>query len=273
MLRYALPLLAVLPLADLATSQMTVFIHSSKWVLTATSYQPRTDAPPGVVCRNIFGHVLGRGQAKASSTGSFASGSGYAWDVSLGCDIAVAAAATGLYNRTYRYMVGAVTPGGPSGGPTPKPIGGGTTGPTQGEVELWGRCEANGFADLQDADCAAAALGYSQFSTNITSPIYAALNDSAAATGSYSLGNLQAAYNGLGVGINVNVGTQTGYYPDQDQNEIGHADCVNYYFVQHRSRAYIKAWANIGLIGIGAFARCRMSAKVTSVSHLLDCPH
>ncbi|MEC7584172.1 MAG: hypothetical protein VYE77_07625 [Planctomycetota bacterium] len=274
MLRYALPLLVALPLSVSAKSQMTIYVHSSKWVLNSTSYEPRTDAPPGVVCRNIFGSVLGRGQAKASSTGTFAHGSGYAWDVSLGCDISVAAAATGLVNRSFRYIVGSVNPGGPStpGGPTPKP-GGGGTGSSQGEVELWGRVEAAGFANLKDADCAAAALGYAEFKTNITSPIYAPLHDSVAATGSYSFGSLQAAYSGLGVGINVNVGTGTGHYPDQEQDEIGHADCVNYYFVQHRSRAYIKAWANIGLIGIGASANCRMAARVTSESHLLDCPH
>ena len=249
---------------------MHVFRHSAKWMLTASSYEPAVDAPPGMVCTNIFGVVLGRGRAKAVSTGTAAGGAGFAWDTSLGCDITVVAAATGLYNRTYRYIAGPVGPVTP-GGPTPKPIGGGGSG--QGEVELWARCEASGVANLLNADCAAAALGYSQFTSSLTSPIYAALNDSAAATGSYSLGNLQAAYNGLGVGINVNVGTGTGSYPDQDQNEIGQADCVNYYFVQHRSRAYIKLWANEGLIGLGASANCRMGALVHSDSYLLDCPH
>ena len=267
MLRFALPLLLALPLCVSATSQMQVTLHSQKWVLTASSYVPRTDAPRGVICSNIFGMVLGRARAKATSSANRASGAGFAWDTSLGCDVQAAAAATGLYNRTYRYIVGAggppTTPGG--GGPTPTNPGT-TTGSTGGEVEVWARCTAAGVANLNNADCAAAALGYSQFTSSLGTSIYAALQDSAAVTGSYSLGNLQAAYQGLGVGLNVNVGTGTGSYPDSDQNEVGQADCVNYYFVQHRSRAYIKVWANEGLIGLGASADCRMVAAVMSQS-------
>lgn len=222
-------------------------VIAAPWVRRTQQFTPGRDAPGDVTCVNLFGAVLGRASARAESDGSVASGRGSAWDTSLGCDVLNVAVATGLSSRSYAYV-----------------------GTKTGEVEMNANVNATGRANLVDADCAAAALGYSEFSSNITPTITAILSQSAGQTSSSQLGNVGVAYGGLQVGVNVTVGTGTGSYSDQDTNATNMVARTGYYFLQHRARAYIKVWANEDLWGISASCNADMQATVDSFSFLYE---
>ncbi|MEZ5964722.1 MAG: hypothetical protein R3F56_12815 [Planctomycetota bacterium] len=241
---------AVATASGTASAQGILVLIAAPWIENAPHTVRGIDTPAPVRCTNIFGSVLGYASSQAASNGNLAFGSGAAWDTSLGCDVLSIAVATGLTNRSFTYV-----------------------GERQGEIEVNAVVDAQGVANLVDADCAAAALGYGEFSSNVTPTITAVLTASAGETGSNQLGSVRAAYSGITVAVNLSVGTGEGTYPDMDTNQIGNVVCKNYYFVQHRARAYIKVWANEDLIGIIAECDADMTATVTSGTLLYTCPH
>lgn len=241
---------ATAALPSTSHAQGILVLIAAPWVENTPNVVRGIDSPAPTRCTNLFGRVLGYATSQAASNGNLALGSGEAWDVSLGCDVLSIAVATGLTNRSFTYV-----------------------GERQGEIEVNASVDAQGVANLVDADCAAAALGYGEFSSNVTPTVTAVLTASVGETGSNQIGSVRAAYSGITIGVNVSVGTGEGSYPDMDTNQIGKVECGNYYFVQHRARAYIKVWANEDLVGIIAECDANMQATVTSGTLLYTCPH
>jgi hypothetical protein len=95
--------------------------------------------------------------------------------------------------------------------------------------------EIEGSAEIVNADCAAAALGYTEYTFQNENALVAVLKDSAGQSGANQLGSVAAAHQGLGVAVNVTVGTGLGSYPDNDKN--GHTYSANTAVLFHKSRA------------------------------------
>lgn len=218
------------------------------WILVEHRVAPANDRDE-TECRNpIFGYLLGYAGASIASTGSWMSGFGNAFDGSLGCDVLAIAVGTGVESWTYKY------------------VGEGT-----GDVELTASVQASGSVNLVNPDCAAAALGYTEFSSNISATITAVLTKSVAETGSNQIGSVGGAYKGIQASYNIVVGHGTGVYPDQDQDYLQAYKCTNFFFKKHRARAYVKVWANDIPPG-QAQCDAQLSGTVSSQQALGRCP-
>ncbi len=245
-------------------AQMDIQVHSNNW-RKVTCYQRSEDYKSGVSgSTTIFGTINSKGWANAFADGDTAKGDGYAYDAAIGVEILKTAPAVGTHYCSYRYR-------GQAG--SSSTTGGGSSGSSssEGEVEMFGTVEVSGEADLINADCAAAALGYAQFETNIDANAYAVLETSAGETVSNKLGNLSISYKGFGGSVNIDPGQGTGTYNDSDNDADGDVTCTSFFEVTHKTRAYIKVWANATF----GSAKCTadMSGSVSTTSHLLDCPH
>jgi len=221
---------------------------SAQWKLDDVTYVPFSDSD-GQTCTTIFGSVLGWSSASTASNGAYAAAVGQAFDVSLNCDVTAQVGGTGRYSESWVWK-------GKKG---------------EGWCKIKADLVTDGVVNLVNADCAAAALGFGEFSSNITPTVVAVLNKSAGETGSNQLGSVSAAYGGLQGSYNVTVGTGEGSYPDNDTNGTNAQGCHDFFTRQHRARGFMKVWANAGL-DISAECNGQMTATVKSVLILGTCP-
>ena len=233
------------------------------WLGINRTYVPGIDTPPPAVCTGGFGHTLGVATSAAYSNGTSCAGAGSAFDASWGCDVLNIANAIGLVNETWTYKAER-EPGQVEGGSSSSEA-------SRGRATVTARVEVGGAAHLTNAACAAAALGYAEFTCSLTAPLEAKLLRSAGETRSGQLGTIGGSHGGLSGSVNVSVGLGEGTYPDSDINATSAQDCLNYFFIQHRSRAYIKVWANAGL---DPLAECSavMWGRVSASAVLDTCP-
>ena len=233
------------------------------WLGINRTYVPGIDTPPPAVCTGGFGHTLGVATSAAYSNGTSCAGAGSAFDASWGCDVLNIANAIGLVNETWAYKAER-EPGQVEGGSSSSEA-------SRGRATVTARVEVGGAAHLTNAACAAAALGYAEFTCSLTAPLEAKLLRSAGETRSGQLGTIGGSHGGLSGSVNVSFGLGEGTYPDSDINATSAQDCLNYFFIQHRSRAYIKVWANAGL---DPLAECSavMWGRVSASAVLDTCP-
>lgn len=219
------------------------------WSKTTNQYAPSFPAAQADSCVNpIFGYVLGAANANTWSTGAAAHGDGFAWDVSLGCDVRVQNVATGFYLEAWTY-----------------------TGEDEGWASTSGTVTATGVVKLLNADCAAAAIGYGQVTSSLFDLCAAKLDESAGETTSTGLGELSLEIEGVGGSVPVTVSTGEGTYPDNDQDADVGQDCVDFVKVKRKSRAQIEMYANSNIDIIGECNGSMDATAAVSVS-LGVCP-
>ena len=181
--------------------------QESGWKFSSGVYVPFQDSQY-VLYRNFLLHalVIGGAQAAAVSNGAGAAGSGKAWDTTLGGDPSAQVAGTGSYLETWVYL-----------------------GPGEGLAAVSVAIEATGLVHLQDADCAAAALGFSEFESNLLAePAAAVLVKSVAETELSQLGQLSLGYEELSASTDISVGLGEGRYPDHNSDVAAGQACVSW---------------------------------------------
>ena len=213
--------------------------QESGWKFSSGVYVPFQDSQY-VLYRNFLLHalVIGGAQAAAVSNGAGAAGSGKAWDTTLGGDPSAQVAGTGSYLETWVYL-----------------------GPGEGLAAVSVAIEATGLVHLQDADCAAAALGFSEFESNLLAePAAAVLVKSVAETELSQLGQLSLGYEELSASTDISVGLGEGRYPDHNSDVAAGQACVSWVSRKHRSRSVIQVWANRTLFDYAASCTASMHA-------------
>jgi hypothetical protein len=138
--------------------------------------------------------------------------------------------------------------------------------------------EIEGLANLQRADCAAAALGYAQFTSNVSSAQEgtATLTISQGETVADKVGEVSAAYKGIGITLDIKGPAKgLGKYPDHSLANPQKHVCQDLFTYQHKVRGYIRCYADAGFFtnpASGAFATARLHGRVKSVVELKCCP-
>lgn len=185
------------------------------WILQSCTYVPATHDPIGVI--SVDGS---RVNTIATSNGDHCKADGISRDtVAGGARWSQTAAATGVHFCDWVYV------------PTPdEPLG---------EVEIGQDAQVSGSVTLTNQHCAAAGLGWAEATSNVTFPSLAVLTDSAAQSSPGVLGDVSRAYVGIS-GYSANVGLGNGTFTDWDYASNGNVICVNYLFVQHRSRSFVR---------------------------------
>jgi len=114
-----------------------------------------------------------------------------------------------------------------------------------------------GRVNLKDADCAAAALGYIEFSCSIPSAnSKTALTSSAGETVPNQLGSLMAGYQGFSGSINISVGSKEGIRCQSPSTAKSGAMRLKYFSHSRLAGCLISVWAN-GLISAECDARMK----------------
>jgi hypothetical protein len=223
--------------------------HDACWERIERVYLPVTDSPPTYYCVILV--PCSTSSAFAAATGFDSKGFGHAWDTEVFCEAQVqTAAATGIFSETWRDSCAV------------------------GEVRLSGHTIVAGRAGLIEADCAGAALGYQQITSNIFStPIDAKLAHSAGETVVGQLGSLKAGHDGLQLTYTITNGLGEGSYADFDQESRFEEKHENTFTINFKSRAYIKVWANSGFLQGQALVRARMGGVSSAVAVLGTRPH
>ena len=155
-------------------------------------------------------------------------GSGWAYDRTPGCDVRAASTAVGVGSELWIYR-GAGSP----------------------VIEYDMECSAAGEADLLNADCAGAAVGYAA----VESPQFwkkglARLDSSAGETVRQTLGSLKLEFGGAGVSIPVTIGMGTGRYPDRDSDSVVGVSQESWFSVVRKTEAQTVVWADGGWFGL-----------------------
>lgn len=233
--------IVLLSIAVLLTVAPSADAWPGYWEFVGVVYIPDDDTA-GDTCSGGDAYLI------CSSTGGMCTGNGYADDESWNCDVLAVAVASGLSSESWTWI-----------------------GLMEGRARVNAITYINGVANLVDADCAAAALGYAEYYSNVSGTTYAALTHSAGQTGANQLGEVSAAYEGFGPTIYVTIGTGEGSYPDEEINEITAQECTNFFYKRHRTKSYLKVWANDTWPGS---AECDVDLTGTVVStYVLDaCP-
>ncbi len=189
------------------------------WSLTTDEAFP--DFPPEQTDWCVW---FSSANAKAQSNGYAASGSGKAYDATLGCDVRVQNAATGVRLLAWTYCGNECFPKG------------------------WGKvkasAKANGVVNLHTSNSAAVAVGYAVVASNLCGPVNAVIEKSAAETTSGTLGDIEFKIEDVGVTIPVKVSTGTGVYPDSDKDADVGEECTNFVKVKYKSKAYVEFYAD-----------------------------
>ncbi len=187
----------------------------------------------------------GHARAQVKANALFVDGTGSAEDITPFCDVTAVAVALGHRHREWFFISFDRV----------------TSGRAYASSSVW----IHGFANIPNADSAAAALGYTRFSSSITNPIRAELSRSVAETGSGLLGDL-----GWETTVPITIGLGEGNYPDEDLESTANRICTDFFFLAHTTKGYIKVFANGGL----DFAECDALVYGTINTHYeLDlCP-
>jgi hypothetical protein len=228
----------------------TAMAHDACWSRIERVYLPVQDSPPTYQCVNLF-QLVSTSTAQAKADGFTSEGDGRAWDMDIGCEAQVrTAAATGIFFEAYKDYC------------------------QVGEVQLTGSTQIQGNANLIGADCAGAALGYQEITSNVlTQPISAALTTSAGETLSGQIGNLQVGQEGLKLGVTIITGLGAGNYRDCDLDHGTVEAQTDLFTYELKSRAYIKVWANSGFLQPDARVRVSMHGSSRSKVILRTRPH
>jgi hypothetical protein len=184
-------------------------------------------ASHAVSTTTVSGTTNGRASTEVFALLSLLKGNGRAWDAAFFTDVTSISVAEGFFYEEWRHEGSGV-----------------------GEVELTADVTVEGEVDLVNADCAGAALGSTEFTSSLTSRIVAELHSSAGETGTGLLGNISfyTGPHGSGVGVNLVVGLGEGRYPDVDFDATGVDACPQSdFWRKHRTRGYVKVWADRGL--------------------------
>jgi hypothetical protein len=221
---------------------------SASWAMGNCYYIPATHDPIGLI------HVDGsRVNTFATSNGDACSADGIARDtVAGGNRLSQTATAEGLHFCEWFYS------------PTPEePLG---------EVEIQQEAGVSGSVTLTNQHCAAGALGWAEATCNLLPDSLAVLTDSAAETVAGGLGDVSGAYAGIGGG-SANVSLGNGTFADADYDSHETVVCVNYVFMQHRSRAFarVSALRSTGSAGVTE-ATADMAGFCTTGALLWVCP-
>jgi hypothetical protein len=220
------------------------------WMIGNTNWSEEIDDPMGVILSGDEGRV----NTIASSNGDHCEAHGLARDVVAGgLRLSQTANAYGVHFCEWNYI------------PTEEePLG---------EVEIQQSAGVDGAVTLTNQHCAGAALGYAEASSNVLMTSLAVLDDSAAETISGGLGNVSAAYTGIS-GYSANVSVGNGTFGDTDFASDANAVCINYVFVQHRSRAFVRVSAlrSSGSAGTTE-ADADMTGDCVTWLYLGVCPH
>lgn len=208
------------------------------WKLVVMKHQPDFDSAFDR-CTGL-GHQTGcavYAEALASASAYSLTGDGYAFDEGMTQEALAKAVALGLYFETHTHV---------------------KTGPGDqvGEVEYEGSVAVEGFAELIDADCAAAAFAYAELQVQVgasVKTIHAELTRSAASTSSEQVASLLLGFpvRGLSGGLTlpVRVGTHLGRSPDKDADVMPLAVVcpASSFTVRTKTRSYVYVWANSSL--------------------------
>ena len=139
-------------------------------------------------------------------------------------------------------------------------------------------CKIEGEANLERSQCAAFALGFTQFTSNILeNSVHSELTKSAGETVTEKLGDLKLEYKdlGLSVEIPITINKGTGRYPDSDADSGSGEKCVDFYTFEHKTMAHIKCFADGGVFSSpfsGAYCTAKLKGSVKSKSTLDCCP-
>ena len=229
---------------DLA-NEIYVFRSPVIWDLEGTTDKPYSTAAHDWCTLDGMGHA----SAKIDGRTSHMDASGEAYDTCTGDDVRVSEAGTSTYGMGFHYI-----------------------GTREGFASVTASVEANGVANLNDDDCAAAALGYAEFECSIALPIAAVLDKSIGETVDQALGNLVLALQGLSVQVPLYVSHGEGKYADNKQDSMsGVVACslVGFNFTAN-VRGYIQTWANSYLAG-NSYCRARMWSRIHATISLSEC--
>lgn len=128
-----------------------------------------------------------------------------------------------------------------------------------GTAYFSGDMRIEGVANLLDADCAAAALGYVQLTSNISPEWFVKLDKSAGETVAKKLLGLGFSYTGLSVQIEPMVSYGLGEYHDQDAFSADAFANTDFFTFTSRARTFIGAWANATIFS--AACDCEMHGE------------
>ena len=206
-------------------------------------------------------HCLGGGTARALVRvgADFSIGDGYAADAMPLCDVQAASVGTASYFEHWVYQ-----------------------GEGRGYAGVAVNLSARGLADLKNADCAAAALGYATFESLLTPLVDVFLDRSAGETETDALGAISLGYKvGGGQGglnIPVTIGRGEGRYPDVDVDQAncpgGTGDCcTNEFWLKEQTEGQVRVWADGGWLGLD-LAECEasMCTCISGTITLTECP-
>ncbi len=229
------------------------------WVMVGhVKENPPPDKDPKELRDVLTGKVVSRGLAFANANMDNCNGHGSAFDRLVGPDfeILVQAKRVGLRRQSWRNRASQLGRA------------------TVNEV----LCKIEGEARLERSQCAAFALGFTQFTSNILeNSVHSELTKSAGETVTEKLGDLKLEYKDLGLSIEIpiTINKGTGRYPDTDADSGSGEKCVDFYTFEHKTMAHIKCFADAGLFSSpidGAFCRAEMKGSVKSKSTLDCCP-
>lgn len=117
----------------------------------------------------------------------------------------------------------------------------------EGQIHMQGSGEAN----IQDAEAAAAALGYVSYNSNTSQGGYAALNNSGGATMAHKFLGLGLSIKGIGIEVPIIFGLGERVYPDVAHKTVLEYRCTNYWNYELNSEARIEVWANGNIVNAG----------------------
>jgi len=199
-----------------------------------------------------------RGTAFATGHPDSCFASGFAWDKTVPGDVTMHATRVGLRRRTWQNMAS-----------------------QKGRATvLSGVCRIDGEAHLIRAECAAAAVGFTEFSSTLTETVVAQLKNSNGQTQAQKIGDIKAEYEAWGVkfsgSFDINLTTGTGRYPDSDAKTVApKSECTNLFSAQHRTGSDLKCFADGGFLShpiIGAKCEAKLNGTVKSLTKLDCCP-
>ncbi len=235
-----------LALASIASAQqMTFIVADAHWQALSNTFVPETNDPIGLI--QVNGSLV---NTFATSNGDHCEANGISRDtVAGGSRLQQTATAIGFHTAEWLHV-----------------------GPPDGEVELNQAAGIDGTVTLINTVSAAAALGFAEASSNMAPPALAVLDSSAASTVVGGLGSLSGAYAG-GPAVTPIVGVGPGTFVDSDYASADAYACLNYLWVQHKSRAFIRvATLRANMSPGNAEATGSMTGDCTTWAYLGHCP-
>ncbi len=199
--------------ASSASAQgMTFNVADGHWMLLSNSFITETNDPIGLIM--VDGSLV---NTYSTSNGDHCAANGISRDaVAGGSRLQQAATSIGYHSASWEHV-----------------------GEGMGDVEIAQQAVVDGSVTLVNTNCGAAALGFAQASSSLTTPSLAVLLGSAATTVAGALGDLSGAYAGIAPQTPV-VHLGVGTYADSDfATNFGYA-CTNLLTVDHKSRSFIK---------------------------------